>query len=550
MAAATIICFSSCGDLSLSAGTQASTSQQAPAGTQAGTSGSVSTPAPGSAEEQLLASAISGNASLNSYEADVDITLTVPKQDLTLSPVYASSAKISAQDMQGENKRFHMNKEWRKSILDKETTVSDIYYENGYFYVSENGESAKIAASEKTEGYDPEAYIEGIIKGIPSELFAGAVISYEGDATIYKIEIKTADFKEIYPELCEKIESFAQNLYNVCNRREETGAVLSASGKANVEYRVENGVLVSHKLSLEGKFADLATADQLRNVKFESNIAYTKTEGASVTTPEGSADYIENSFGMMNHEVAKNAYNSFLFNASTSSFTADIDTEIKMNVLGAVTTLPYSMKFKTETGLLIDGNNMGYGQKKESLDISSNAFGQESKFSVYLDKNTYYITSDTYNSKITEHFYISSPKQFSSFSRIEKMINAQSEAILSAFEYEYIDAETARLTLKDLSEKQQEEFAMCNDEFLSDAYLALTGTTNYDNGKISGEKIEITVENGTISEYAISAVFTIKSVVNGVQAAIPVEIKTSIKISDVGSTTVVLPEGCENFPEA
>ena len=135
--------------------------------------------------------------------------------------------------------------------------------------------------------------------------------------------------------------------------------------------------------------------------------------------------------------------------------------------------------------------------------------------------------------------------------RLENIILRQSNDILKSAKYEYIDKETAHITFEAKTEKEQAAFEMSNRAYLEEAYLALTGTsTNIPEGAVSGGKIEFTVKNGMITEYTISADINVKTTVDGVETTVPSSVKTTVKISKIGSTYVILPEGYKNFPEA
>ena len=502
-------------------------------------------------DEQLLDFAVQNTYKLNDYEADVDISLKIPPQDSFSFSTYTTSAHISAKDMKKESKRFSITKNWRKNLLDEENIVSDIYYENGFFYVTENGENAKIPESDETAPYTPSFDMHGIIKSIPAEIYEKATVTKDGDVTLYSFELSAKEFKSIHAKLCEQISATAQALANKCGYQNDTGAELNANGSAKLEYRVQNGFILSHKISFEGRFSNLVSADNLCKTAFESTIVYTDIESSSVETPEGFAEYKDYVYGMMPHEVAANAISNYLYTSALTSFSAQMDTEIKMQTSGLTVTIPYNIQYKTETGLQIAPGGFKFGAKKESHDISVEALGTKTEFSVYLLDNTYYLVSGDETAKMSEGLTVNRPQSFCRFSRLENIILSQSNDILKSAKYEYIDKETARITFEAKTEKEQAAFEMSNRAYLEEAYLALTGTsTNIPEGAVSGGKIEFTVKNGMITEYTISADINVKTTVDGVETIVPSSVKTTVKISKIGSTYVILPEGYKNFPEA
>lgn len=519
-----------------------------------GSSQTTKTPEKPLTNEELLAKALENHAARDSFDAEMDISITLPEQESGLSPTYTVNADIKAQDILTD-KKFSMTKKWRKSLLDSEYTVSDVYYVNGYYYVTENGENAKIESNKNSSAYDPFDDIAAIVASMPADIISEAQVSKDGDVTVYAFTFKTGEFKSLYTKLCAKIVTFANDVRYACSLYPDAGTVITENGKATLEIKIENQQIISHKLAFESTFSKYMGND----FSFSSEIKYGNINSSSAAAPNGYAEFTPLAYGMIKHEAGKYAFESLFKAINENAYVATADVDLKMTMSGITFDVPYDVVFKSETGLLYSKRKgsldhiIANRPRKESTEIRASMIGMTETISVYCEDGTYYYVSG--NEKYKEAPIIGGGERrnkICAFSRLEDIIAWQNAKVCDGFTYEAVDAETVRLTFSADTAEKREAFRQSNEAFIRDVYFALMGTIppteNY--YTLSGEKLEVAVKNGVISEFKISLDMDIPTIINGTSTVISSTVSANVAISDIGgNVTVEYPDGYKAFPK-
>lgn len=231
----------------------------------------------------LVSDAVAKNEALDSFDADVDIDMSVKVSGVTVD--VPMGYQIKASGLAGENPVTSTT----MSVTSMGATIeTNAYIEGEWCYVTMLGQNMKTKMDESTEQYDGYSSIESVFKPLPEALLADVEITDNGDGTrSVSAAISDEEFAEIYQDFIDDMSASAG----------QEGAVLDLSvSNGKVDITVDgNGYVSVYKVSFEMNLK-VESSGVSMDAKAPVEMAITfhnPGTAVTVTPPDGYQDFPE-----------------------------------------------------------------------------------------------------------------------------------------------------------------------------------------------------------------------------------------------------------------
>lgn len=237
----------------------------------------------------LVADAVAKNEALDSFDADVDIEMSVEVSGITVD--VPMGYQIKASGLAGDNPVTSTTMSVTAMGMTMETNA---YIEGEWCYVTMLGENMKMKVGESAEQYDGYSSIESVFKPLSEELLADVEITENGDGTrSVSVAIPDEEFETLYQDFVNDMSASAG----------QEGAVSDLSvTNGKVDITVDgNGYVSVYKVSFEMNLK-VESSGVSMDAKAPVEMAITfhnPGTAVTVTPPEGYQDFTEVSSSLL-----------------------------------------------------------------------------------------------------------------------------------------------------------------------------------------------------------------------------------------------------------
>ncbi len=164
----------------------------------------------GESVSETVAKALEKTAALNSFDAEMEMTMDMSMEGMTMS--VPMTVAMKAENVNSEKPVYSAT--MSTSMLGMNMDV-DLYCDGEWVYYSGDGMEYKMPVSEAGEEYDYTGDVDDMIQDIPEELFKDKqfINNDDGSKTV-TIDIEEKMFADIYGELIESLNEDSDETVN------------------------------------------------------------------------------------------------------------------------------------------------------------------------------------------------------------------------------------------------------------------------------------------------------------------------------------------------